>query len=208
MSRQLVKHLALLLLLCTAASLVRAQGDTPANEKVIEYLRNDREVKGDNDEYTFTGDFIPIMDYLQKALSEELPDYKFSVARMKACSDGPCRPANLVVISDAKSGEVLGFFRPLSLGVGSRSFKTLFTGHKLRSEEDALLFMQLLGALIAFADDGTSCHAHTRPHAVRIIFDCGGVESFRILEAKLDKSLTVKQMAVIDGRTGKRLEPR
>lgn len=152
----------------------------------------------------FTGELRTIPSELKSELNQELPGYRFWIAKMSVLIDPPSKMYDLVIITDTNSGEIRGFvwadywvLRP------SKSFSELLGGSHVKSNEAAIRKVTALGRLIAFANNsriGDSKFENRRAKVELIRGD--GV--FAILEAKLSRSFQVNRLTITQ-RDGSKL---
>lgn len=164
------------------------------SRKIVEFLQSNWEVKTETNEWRFTGEFITLPQKLRNDLLSSFPKHKFSLAEMRFVGHLPFSNHPLIVITDAQSGEVVGFIRQLNWGVTSKSFKELFVNYRAVSKEDFEKKLLVLGQLIALTDQHGDIGRITRKkNSVSVDITWGG-NTWRRLEAKFDHNLQIKSM--------------
>jgi hypothetical protein len=120
--------------------------------KMVEFLKSNWEVRTDTNEWQFTGKFISLPPQLENDLLRSFPKHRFSLAEMRFVGHIPGSNYPLIVITDAESGDVVGFVRHLNWGFASKSFTHLFSNYHADTKEDLERMVLVLGTLIASTD--------------------------------------------------------
>lgn len=81
------------------------RGKLPA--KILAFLRPDGEMR--KYRATFTGEVTPLPEDLQKALELRLYLHRFTIVRMRVDADITSWGFDLIIVTDAKSGEVVSY---------------------------------------------------------------------------------------------------
>jgi hypothetical protein len=166
------------------------------SQKIVEFLHSNWEVKTETNEWQFTGAFIALPQKLENDLLSSFPKHKFSLAEMRFVGHFPFSKYPLIVITDAQSGEVIGFIRQLNWGVTSKSFNELFGNYQAVTKEELEKRLLVLGQLIALTDQRGNIGAITRrKNSVSVDIMWGG-NIWRRLEAQFDHKFHIKKMAL------------
>jgi hypothetical protein len=204
-----MRHIRLKSLLLTAviyscSFAAYGQEDTPS-QRVSEFLKTDWEVRTATNEWQFTGQFIALPEQLRKDLLVNFPKHRFLLAEMRGCGHLPCRNSPLIVITDDRTREVVGFIRDLTWGYASKSFKYMFNNYQAKDKEEIKTKLEGLVKLIALTHEaGSVGESEIKKNSVSVELLWGdGV--WRIIEAKFDGKLRIRRMSMIDGRNGRRL---
>lgn len=198
------RQLILTAIICFCSITICGQEDTRFR-KISEFLKTNWEVRTETNELQFTGDYVALPEQLQNDLLSSFPKHRFSMAEMLSCGHLPCSPHKLIVITDAQSGEVVGFVRQLTWGHASKSFKYIFNAYQAKDRKEIEGKLGALVKLIALT------HRAGNVGKSRIQKDTISVELlwgegvWRIIEAKFDGRLRIKRVSLIDGRNGRRL---
>lgn len=183
----------------TFATLVCAQ-DKPNDglAKITTFLNTSRDLRDYSlNLYTsaFTGKFRALPVELETGLKSAFPDREFYIARMKVLIDPPYMDEDLIVFSNAFTGEVDGFvwahywlIRP------SQTFENMFKGRTALSKEDAINQIMLFARLFAFANGHNVGVGRIHKGRVKVELRSGG-SVFSILEVNLNKRLRFDRMA-------------
>lgn len=191
-------------LICFCSISVSGQ-EEERSRKISEFLKADWEVKTETSEWQFKGNFVALPVQLQSNLLSGFPMHRFSIAEMLWCGHPPCSSRQLVVITDAQSGAVVGFMRDLTWGYASKSFKHIFNNYQAKDRKEIEDKLGALVKLIASTHEaGNIGRSRIQKNAVSVEL-LWGDSVWRIIEAKFDKKLRIKRMSIIDGRNGRRL---
>ena len=182
-----------MLLSCTALSY--GQDGIPSR-RTVEFLQSNWEVRTETNEWQFTGKFIALPQQLENDLLSNFPKHRFLLAEMSFVGHFPFSKYPLIVITDAQSGEVVGFIRQLNWGVASKSFKELFGSYQSVSKENLEKRLLVLAQLIASTDQRGNIGEVTRKkNSVSVDIQWGG-NTWRRLEAQFDHKFQIKSMSL------------
>lgn len=177
--------------------------DNAASQRIAGFLKTNWEVRTETNEWQFTGKFIAGPEQLQNELLNSFPKHRFSLVEMNFCGHIPCHQYPLIIMTDARSGEVVGFVRHLNWGFASKSFNHLFDIYQASSREDLENRLIILGRLIASTDERGSLGRIRRKKNVLSAELLWGGGVWRILELKFDSKLRIKRMNLIDAGNGR-----
>ena len=196
-----MKHLGsrLLIGLTLLFTSVAAYGQEDVRSgKIVEFLKTNWEVRTDTNEWQFTGKFISLRSQLENDLQRSFPKHRFSLAEMRFVGHIQGSNYPLIVITDAESGDVVGFVRHLNWGFASKSFTHLFSSYHADTKEALERRVLLLGTLIASTDQrGNVGRVKRKKHALSVELLWGG-GIWRRLEAHFDSSLCITRMALMN----------
>jgi len=170
-----------------------------ASAKLKTFLETSEELRNyARNGYTsnFTGDFRPIPINLQGALSEDLPEFKFHVAKMSVLIDPPQKTYDLILITSANTGEVRAFvWGNFWMMPPSGSFGLLLKGYQAKSKDFALDKVKSLAKLIAYAanvevGNAKAGHGKLKVELLR------GEGVFGFLELKIDKHFRLGRLSI------------
>jgi hypothetical protein len=194
------------LLPSTPAVLAQDKQDEIIRSRVKAFLETSEELRNyARVGYTssFSGEFRPIPEALEVELARNLPEYKFYIPRMAVMIDPPSKKYDLIVITNAVTGEVKSFvwghywmIRP------SASFELILRGHQARSEEDALNRVKTLAKLISYTNNDEVGKTVSEKGKLKVEL-LRGEGVFHILEIKIDKHLRLGRLS-ITGPDGKK----
>lgn len=146
---------------------------------------------------SFTGELRPVPEDLQIELNRELPEFKFHIANMTVLIDPPQTTYDLILITDADTGEVKSFLwgaywmiRP------ARSFSQLLMGQHAKSKEEALNKVKSLAKLIGYtakAIEVGKARAVAGKLQVQLLKDR---EVVSIVEVKIDEHLNLGRLSI------------
>ena len=196
-----MKHLSstLLIALTLFFSSVATYGQEDIRSgKIVEFLKSNWEVRTDTNEWQFTGKFISLPAHLENDLLSSFPKHRFSLAEMRFVGHLPGSNYPLIVITDAESGDVVGFVRHLNWGFASKSFTHLFNGYQANTKEALEQRVLLLGTLIASTDQRGNVGRVKRKKRALSVELLWGNGIWRRLEAHFDSSLCITRMALMN----------
>lgn len=171
--------------------------------KVVNFLNTDPELRKYYD-FRFTGTFPSIPEELQKELKHSFPQYKFLLARMESTLHVTAVPLDLVIITDAESGSVVGYVWDFSWALPSVSFERLLLGQQAESKNEALNRINALAKLIVYTDQGCVRNLTMRNHAITAeLLRNGSSAPFRILRIEVDNHFKFGRMTLM--KTGRKV---
>jgi hypothetical protein len=198
---RVMKHLSSTLLIALTlffSSIAYGQEDIRSG-KIVEFLKSNWEVRTETNEWQFTGKFIPLSPQLENDLLRSFPKHRFSLAEMRFVGHIPGSNYPLIVITDAESGDVMGFVRHLNWGFASKSFTHLFSNYHADTKEDLERRVLVLGTLIASTDQRGNVGIVQRKKNILSVELVWGGGIWRRLEAHFDPSLRIRRMALVNG---------
>jgi len=167
-------------------------------DKMVSFLQTNSEVRTDTNEWQFTGRFLPIPQQLQNELLTSFPKHRFSSAEMNFVGHIPGTKYPLILITDAESGEVVGFIRQLNWGAASESFSHLFDGYNAGNKEDLEKQLFVLATLIASTDPrGSVGPIQRKKNTVSVDLQWGS-GPWRRLEEQFDRHLRITRMSLVN----------
>ena len=194
--------LALLVgVLFSSASLAGAEQDS-SREKVVEYLQvylkalNERPGSLQN---RFT-EFLPLSPDLESALLNAFPQHRFYIAKTLFShwrhDDGK---ANILIVTDAESGQVLGHKWQLRFSGQTESFNHILSAYQAQSPGDAVQKVELLSKLVvSMSNWGAEWKPNAQIKDRTITSEIFRDENFRlVLKAKIDKKNRFGRMAFV-----------
>ena len=190
-------NLTVLLALLFAASAGYGQENTHA-AKIADFLKTDLEVRTDSNEWQFTGKFMSLNPQLEHDLLNSFSGHRFWIAEMRFVGHIPPSDYPLIVITDAISGEVVGFVRHLNWGLASKSFTNLFTNYHADNKEDLERKLLVLGALVASTDQRGSVGSIKRKKKALSVDLLWGGAAWRKLQAEYDSAFRIRRMTLLN----------
>lgn len=153
--------------------------------------------------YDARPDKFPVMPKkLNEALLFAFPKHRFTHIKLEASLRSIVSiPADFILVSDANSGEIVGFISS-TYRVASESFKNLLTAYQAKDKEDALNKVLILSELIAYPDDdrvGRVFFKGSKIHAEVI----GTFEPYLTLKVNVDSNLRFGWAKFINVKKGK-----
>jgi hypothetical protein len=142
------------LLICLAVSPRLSSGQDgaaaerpPLPDAVLAYL------KRMGPKVRFRGEVVVIPKDLREALEREFYLHRFHVVRMERSRDISWAESELIVVTDAKSGEVVSSVWELGVGGTPESFKELLTPYpEIHDWRVTMYHVKLLGELLVYPD--------------------------------------------------------
>lgn len=194
----LKSRLLLLTVVMSLCSTLAYEQEKNSSQKIAEFLKTDREVKTETNEWRFTGKFIAVPEQLQNDLLNSYPKHRFSLVEMGFCGHPPCHSYPLIIITDSQTGEVVSFIRHLNWGIAAKSFNHLFDIYQAESQEDIGNKLVALGKLIALTDErGSLGRVKQKKNIVSVeLFWGDGV--WRRLEMKSNSKFQIKGMTLLN----------
>jgi len=121
-----------ILLLILAANAASAQGETRTtpeklSPKIAEFLKPGGELK--RPKTTFTGEIVPIPGDMRQLLAQDLYLHDFTIVKMKISLDISSTYEELLIITDAKSGNVVSYLWQYALAGPPESFSKLLMAY-------------------------------------------------------------------------------
>lgn len=169
--------------------------------KVVSFLNTDPELRKYYD-FRFTGTFPSIPEELQKELTQSFPQYKFLLARMESTLHVTAVPLDLVIITNAETGSVVGYVWDFSWALASVSFERLLIGQQAESKNEALNRINALAKLIVYTDQGCVRNLTVRNQSITVeLMRNGSTEPFRILRVEVDNHFKFGRMTLV--KTGR-----
>jgi hypothetical protein len=196
-----MKHLGSILLigLTLLFTSVAAYGQQDIRSgKIVEFLKTNWEVRTDANEGQFTGKFISLPSQLENDLQRSFPKHRSSLVEMRFVGHIPGSNYPLIVITDAESGDVVGFVRHLNWGFASKSFTHLFNNYHADTKEDLERRALVLGTLIASTDQRGNVGKVKRKKSILTVELLWGGGIWRRLETHFDSSLRISRMVLIN----------
>ena len=120
-------------------------------DKILAFLRPE----GEMSKYraTFAGEVIPIPEVLRKSLELTYYLHRFTIVRMKRSLGISYMYSELILVTDAKSGEVVSYLWELGLGGAPASFKQLLTHYPEDYDWRGVVFrIKVLSDLLVYPD--------------------------------------------------------
>jgi hypothetical protein len=142
-----------LLLLLILGQVVPAQTlQLAGRERIVSYLQsylaefNQRPFSLQNE---FNGEFVPLSEELVRSLQVNFPKHRFTIARTYYSHYARNEySANILIITDSSSGEVVGHQWDIGFSGASESFYQFLSAYPAASREDALNKVKALSSLI------------------------------------------------------------
>ncbi|SRR6266404_1574947 len=150
-------------------------------------------------------EFIPLPSGLQSSLLSAFPKHRFFVAKTLFThwvpDDGK---ANILVVTDATSGEVIGHKWAIWFSNGTEPFNHILQEYQAQSPEDAMEKVRVLSKLIVSLSDQETGKIQIKRRTITA--ELGVSERpWRILKVKIDKRNRFGRMAFINPINGKEM---
>jgi hypothetical protein len=150
-------------------------------------------------------EFIPIRSDLQSSLLLTFPQHRFFVAKTLYThwmpDDGD---ANILIVTDAVSGEVVGHKWAIWFSGGTESFNHILETYQAQTPEDALEKVKVLSELIVSLNNWKIGKVYFKGRTITAELG-GSEEPWRILKVKTDKRNRYGRMAFINPKDGKEM---
>ncbi len=120
-------------------------------DKILAFLRTMGE--SSKPRVTFTGEVVPIPADLRKSLELQYYLHRFTIVRMERSLNISSMDSELIIVTDAKSGEVVSALWELGMGAAPASFKELLTHYPETNDwRSATAQIKVLSDLLVYPD--------------------------------------------------------
>jgi hypothetical protein len=176
-------------------------------DKVAAYLQS--YLKGNSEKpsslHNRFAEFLPLPADLQSSLLLAFPKHRFFVAKTLYThwmpNDGE---ANILIVTDAASGEAVGHLWAIWFSSGTESFNHLLETYETQSPKDALEKVKVLSQLIVSLNNWKVGRVYYNGRTITA--ELGGSENpWRILIVKTDRRTRFGRMVFINPKNGKEM---
>ena len=166
---------------------------------------------------TFTGEVVPIPESLKQSLGHSFYLHRFTIVRMKRSLGISFMQSELIIVTDAKSGEVVSYLWELGLPGTPESFKQLLTHYP--EENDwrwVSVRVKALSDLLVYPDRDYERGIGSRVGSLRYnrrggVFSAELIRSYapyRLLKLQIEEvggRYRFGRLSLVDAETGKEL---
>jgi hypothetical protein len=214
---QIISALAILIIMACCPDSPAGQAKMDGQQgsqavRILEFLRPGGEMR--KYKATFAGRFIPIPEDLTQDLSSFFPAHRFYIAVMKRSLDISYMESELILVTDAESGEVVSYMWEMGIADPPQSFKQLLSKYPAQWYEEALIRVKTLAELILYPNRKQQRVLSIGGRVGSISDDGTGTISaqlirkynpYWILKVRLDEQHRFGPISFIDAETGKEI---